>query len=86
VTAGPSCQTHEVCRFCDQEKTTQHLLVGCFHNTDLVPDPPTLQLDLPGTSATDDRFSNWWRKALSSVPKEMKKGLNSLIIIVSREV
>lgn len=34
----------------------------------------------------DVRFFGWWRKAITSVPKERLKGLNSLIILVAWEV
>lgn len=32
------------------------------------------------------RFSNWWYSAVRSVPKELKKGPNSLIILVAWEI
>uniref|UniRef100_K3YEL3 Uncharacterized protein n=1 Tax=Setaria italica TaxID=4555 RepID=K3YEL3_SETIT len=32
------------------------------------------------------RFSVCWKKTLCSVPKEIRKGLNSLIILISWEV
>jgi hypothetical protein len=32
------------------------------------------------------RFSGWWRKAIAAAPKEIRKGLNSLIILVAWEV
>ncbi|GJN04629.1 hypothetical protein PR202_ga22193 [Eleusine coracana subsp. coracana] len=28
-------------------------------------------------------FANWWRRAVRRVPKERKKGINSLIILVA---
>ncbi|RCV40403.1 hypothetical protein SETIT_9G050600v2, partial [Setaria italica] len=28
----------------------------------------------------------WWRRAISSVPKEVRKGFNSLIILIAWEV
>nr|TKW11472.1 hypothetical protein SEVIR_6G235500v2 [Setaria viridis] len=32
------------------------------------------------------RLSKWWWLAISSVPKEVRRGLNSLIILVAWEV
>jgi len=40
----------------------------------LVPDPSV------------SRFSGWWRKVIKAVPKEVRRGLNSLIILVAWEV
>jgi len=34
----------------------------------------------------DSRFSSWWSKTIKADPKEIKKGLNSLIIIVAWEI
>ena len=78
----------EVCPFCDQaEETINHLLVGCVFSRQvwasifqllglmqLVPDPSV------------SRFSGWWRKVIKAVPKEVRRGLNSLIILVAWEV
>jgi hypothetical protein len=32
---------------------------------------------------TSSRFSGWWKKTTAAVPKEARKGLNSLIILVA---
>jgi hypothetical protein len=32
------------------------------------------------------RFLGWWRQAISAAPKEVRKGLNSLIILVAWEL
>jgi len=32
------------------------------------------------------RFSGWWRKTIAAAPKEARKGLNSLIILVAWEL
>ena len=32
------------------------------------------------------RFSGWWSEAISRAPKELKKGLNSLFILVAWEL
>jgi len=78
----------EACPFCDQEEETiNHLLVGCvfarqvwflvFQHLGL------LQL---APQPTVTRFSGWWKKTTSDVPKEARKGLNSLIILVAWEI
>lgn len=80
----------ESCPFCDQaEETIHHLLVGCVFThqvwalifqqlglLNLTPDPD------PSVS----HFPSWWRRAISSVPKEVRKGFNSLIILIAWEV
>nr|ACE86393.1 putative retroelement protein [Sorghum bicolor] len=35
---------------------------------------------------TVTHFSGWWKKTTSDVPKEARKGLNSLIILVAWEI
>jgi hypothetical protein len=37
----------------------------------------------PDPSVT--RFSGWWRRTIAAAPKEMRKGLNTLIILVAWE-
>ena len=78
----------EKCPLCDQEdETINHLIVGCvfarqvwslvFQHLGLS------QLD-PQPSVT--RFSGWWKRSSAAVPKEVRKGLNSLIILVTWEI
>jgi len=73
---------------CDQaDETIQHTLVACvfarqvwtaiFHVLGLLPLAPKL---------VDSRFSSWWCKTIKDVPKEIRKGLNSLIILVAWEL
>ncbi|WVZ94091.1 hypothetical protein U9M48_040028 [Paspalum notatum var. saurae] len=77
-----------VCPLCDQEQeTVQHLLVSCVFTRQVW----TLILNalgLPDLVPQPDgrRFSSWWSGAVSRAPKELKKGLNSLIILVAWEV
>lgn len=65
----------------------QHILVACvfarqiwaviLHKLGLaylVPQP------------SDDSFSDWWCKAIKGLPKDLKKGLNSLIILCAWEL
>jgi hypothetical protein len=44
-----------------------------------------LNLSSVAPTTTDVLFSNWWRKAVRGVPKEMRKGLNYPIVLVSWE-
>jgi hypothetical protein len=78
----------EVCPLCDQtEKTISHLLVGCvfarqiwvsiFQLLGIVHLAPNLSVGC---------FSGWWSKVVRAVPKEARKGLNSLIILVAWEI
>lgn len=78
----------EACPLCDQsEETIHHLWAGCvftrqvwayiFQNLGL------LSLSPPPVSS---QFSKWWWISISTVPKEMRKGLNFLIILVAWEV
>ncbi|CAL5002947.1 unnamed protein product [Urochloa decumbens] len=32
------------------------------------------------------RFTGWWRKTVAAAPKEVRKGINSLIILVAWEL
>ena len=68
---------------CDQqEETIHHLLVGCVFSRDfwfslllhfgfasLAPQP------------TDQSFDEWWRKVDNSASGDLRKGLNSLVIL-----
>jgi hypothetical protein len=69
--------------FCDQEEETmEHLLVGCVFTRQvwtLLFHPLKLEALIP--SPFEARFHIWWRKAVNSVPKELRKGLNTLIIM-----
>jgi hypothetical protein len=48
-----------------------------FHVLGLLPLEPQLE---------DSRFSSWWCKIIKAVPKEQRKGLNSLVILVVWEM
>lgn len=69
--------------FCDQEEETmEHLLVGCVFTRQvwtLLFHPLKLEALIP--SPFEARFHIWWRKAVNSVPEELRKGLNTLIIM-----
>jgi hypothetical protein len=76
------------CPLCDQaEESIQHILVSCvfarqiwtsiLHNLGLLAIVPQ-----PGCT----RFSNWWCQSIKKVEKSLRKGLNSLIILVTWEI
>ena len=78
----------EACPFCDQEEETiNHLLMGCVFAREVwticLQQLGLLQL---APQPTTVRFSGWWRKTVAAAPKEARKGLNSLIILVAWEV
>jgi len=78
----------EACPLCDQEdETINHLLVGCVFARQVwslvLQQLGLLQL-APQPSAT--RFSGWWKRSTAAVPKDARKGLNSLIILVAWEI
>lgn len=77
----------DACPFCDQEKTMQHLLVGCVFSRQIwFSIFQSLHLSALVPTTSDFRFSSWWKKALRLVPKNLSKGLNSLIILVAWEI
>lgn len=76
------------CPLCDQaEETIQHVLIGCV----LAREVWTSTLNSLGLNALAPqpgcrRFVGWWCTATKAVPKEMKKSVNSLIILVAWEI
>ena len=78
----------EACPLCDQaEETIHHILVGCVFTRQLWARIfQYLGLSSLSPEPTASRFSKWWWKAISSVPKAERKGLNSLIILIAWEV
>lgn len=77
-----------VCPLCDQEQETiQHLLVSCVFSrevwTIILNGLRMLAIILQPDGKS---FSGWWSGAVNRVPKEVKKGLNSLIILVAGEI
>ena len=76
------------CPLCDQAaETIQHILIRCvfsrevwtliFQKLGLLALAPQ-----PGSSS----FIRWWCRFRKAVPKELRKGLNSLIILVAWEI
>lgn len=73
------------CPFYDQKaETIQHVLLSCVFDRQvwaaavqklgllsLVPQP------------TDDYFSFWWSRTMKKIPKEERKGMDSIIILLA---
>ena len=78
----------EACPLCDQApETIHHLLVGCVFSRQVwVLIFQHLGLIHLAPESPETRFFGWWRKTFLAVPKEMRKGLNSLIILVAWEI
>ena len=72
-----------LCPLCDQaEETIQHLLTSCVFAREFwfrILSPVGLQRCVPDNR--DQEFAGWWRKAAKQVPKEKKKGFNTLVIL-----
>jgi len=79
---------HAACPLCDQEQeTAQHLLLTCVFTRQcwsLIFQHLNLAIAGPTTSTTS--FSAWWSTTIKHVPKDHRKGLNSLIILVTWEI
>ena len=76
------------CPLCDQaDETVQHILVSCvfaWRAWTLILHELGLPAIVPQPGCT--RFSNWWCQSIKSVEKNLRKGLNSLIILVAWEI
>ena len=68
---------------CDQaEETIWHLLISCVFAREFwfrILSPVGFQRCVPDNR--DQDFAGWWRKAAKQVPKEKKKGFNTLVIL-----
>ncbi|RCV13690.1 hypothetical protein SETIT_2G366000v2 [Setaria italica] len=68
-------------------ETIHHLLVGCVFSRQVwVLIFQHLGLIHLAPESPETRFFGWWRKTFLAVPKDMRKGLNSLIILVAWEI
>ncbi|KAJ1280495.1 hypothetical protein BS78_04G236900 [Paspalum vaginatum] len=74
-----------VCLLCDQEdESIQHILVSCVFSRETwtkILSSAGLQAVTP--QADERSFATWWGCAVSRVPKEKRKGFNSLVILVA---
>ncbi|WVZ52340.1 hypothetical protein U9M48_003412 [Paspalum notatum var. saurae] len=72
-----------VCPFCDQaDETIHHILVGCVFSRQVW----TSLLHSLTPSVADTRFFSWWARSSALVPKEVRKALNTLFILVAWEL
>ena len=74
-----------VCLFCDEEDASiQHILVSCAFFREIWT-KILLCVGLQAVAPQPDvrTFSVWWSWAASSLPKEKRKGFNSLVILVA---
>ena len=80
--------THPACPLCDQEnEIVQHLLVSCVFACQVwYIILQKLGLASVAPQPTSNKFSSWWCQAVKGVPKGYRKGINSLIILVSWEI
>ena len=85
--ASRGMQHHPACLMCDQaQETTNHLLLLCVFTLQIwfsVFIQLHMAVDVPGNWAS---FLAWWRRVIRIAPKELRKGLNSLIILVVWEI
>jgi len=78
----------ETCPLCDQAgETIDHILFSCVFSKQAW----TIILQSLGLvgiipTAADSRFYPWWARSSKQVPKELRKGLNSLVILVAWEL
>ena len=69
------------------QETAQHLLISCVFTWQCwVSIFQNLNLNIDVPANTTIRFSTWWCNTIKSVPKDLRKGLNLLIILVSWEI
>jgi len=75
----------ECCPLCDQaEETIDHLLVSCVFTREvwfIILQSFGLQPLSP--QPDDTSFNDWWESSVSRVDGQIKKGLNSIIILVA---
>jgi hypothetical protein len=73
----------DLCLLCDQEEEDiQHLLTTCVFAREFwcrLLSPVGLQHCVPSQHASS--LVDWWRKSVKKVPKEKRKGFNTLIIL-----
>ncbi|WVZ57357.1 hypothetical protein U9M48_007751 [Paspalum notatum var. saurae] len=76
------------CPLCDQsDETIQHLLISCVFAREVwtaILSKLGLAFIAPQPGCTG--FTCWWRQSVKRVGKDMRKGLNSLIILVAWQI
>lgn len=73
------------CPLCDQmEETVQHLLTDCVFAREIwFKTLQRVQLGFLAPTHEDTNFQAWWSRAMEQAPKEVRKGFNSLVILVA---
>ncbi|WVZ53086.1 hypothetical protein U9M48_004072 [Paspalum notatum var. saurae] len=73
------------CPFCDQaEETINHILVGCVLSMEVWTwILRELRLDVIPPPNSSSRFCSWWSRAAATLDNNLKKGFNSLVILVA---
>jgi hypothetical protein len=77
-----------ICPLCDQsEESIQHILISCVFSRQ-VWTAIFLRLGLAEAAPqpSTDRFLRWWSQATKNRPKEVRKGINSLVTLVAWEI
>ena len=76
---------HDRCLLCDQhEESIQHLLIGCvFARQFWFPLIQQVGLSALAPQPSDTSLDEWWSRAERVVTGDVKKGLNSIIILGS---
>ncbi|TVU32861.1 hypothetical protein EJB05_24623, partial [Eragrostis curvula] len=81
-------QHPETCPLCDQEEENiQHILTTCVVAREVwfrAMSKVGLQSVMPRHN--ERSFRSWWRHALKRVPGQMKRGFNTLVMLVSWEI
>jgi hypothetical protein len=71
---------------CQEEETVEHLTLQCSFSREVwyhVLLPLRMHRHTP---AADDRLSTWWPALSNATPKKHRKEMNSLVILVAREL
>ncbi|WVZ96322.1 hypothetical protein U9M48_041977 [Paspalum notatum var. saurae] len=74
-----------VCPFCDQaEETINHILAGCVLSREVWAwILRELRLDMIPPPHASSRFCSRWSRAAATIDKNLKRGFNSLVILVA---
>lgn len=81
-------QHPERCVLCDQEEeTVQHILTSCVFARQIWSSCLSVfGLQAATPSRRDRSLADWWRRAGRRVPRQWKKGFNSLVMLVTWEL
>ncbi|WVZ51606.1 hypothetical protein U9M48_002735, partial [Paspalum notatum var. saurae] len=82
----PHMETYPLC---DQaEETIDHILITCVFSRQvwsiILQSLGLIDIILP--NVTDNRFSSWWAHSSKRLPRNLRNGFNSLVILVAWEI